>query len=285
VPEAVPVFGTGLELVNPPEVFEMAPGTLRDTVLLWRVNAAQPADLAARLQVIDTTLNAIAHQEDIVLEYLYPSARWQPGDIVPDPHTIRLPDTIPPGLYRWGAGAYITPFQQSPQPVHKPPVLNHPGALWLWGLGRSGPAPAPVALPPDLLPVPDHAFAAGVRLRGAVVQPGANTWQVRLYWQALRQPETDLTLFVHALDAAGGLAGQDDRLPNNGLSPLWSWRPGEIIETTHTLPLTTDPVILKAGFYNPLTQVRVAVSQAGATVPEAALTFWKKESPTKEQAP
>ena len=71
--------------------------------------ARQPADLGSVTQLIRSDLRAINGSDHWILPYLYPSAYWQPGDIVPDWHEIDVPADLPDGVYRWGAGVYVEP--------------------------------------------------------------------------------------------------------------------------------------------------------------------------------
>jgi hypothetical protein len=70
------------------------------------------------------------------------------------------------------------------------------------------------------------------------VTPGAEL-EVRLYWEALRSPEDDYTVFVHLLDVSGQLVAGHDGPPMDGQSPTRNWLPGEIVSDVHRIVL--DP--------------------------------------------
>jgi hypothetical protein len=64
-----------------------------------------------------------------------------------------------------------------------------------------------------------------------------------LYWQALRPPKEDYTIFVHALDSDGRLLAQHDAPPLDGVYPTSRWIADDIF--THQvdlqLPANTQP--------------------------------------------
>jgi hypothetical protein len=175
-----------------------------------------------------------------------------------------------------GTGAYIVPFSKPLLPIQKPPVLNHPGTLWLWGAGYiSVPADSPI--PENAVLVPGIEFANGIRLAGYTLESQESQWKIHLYWKAERLPEADMVIFVHALNTAGTLVGQSDGLPNNGQTPMWSWLPETTIETTHEFTISAVPDALSVGLYNAVTLARIDLVVNGESVPEGAVTIWRNE--------
>jgi len=63
--------------------------------------------------------------------------------------------------------------------------------------------------------------------------------QVRLdlYWRTLVRPTADMAIATHLLDAAGNDYGDADATPADGRLPTTSWKPGDLVHTTETLPL------------------------------------------------
>jgi hypothetical protein len=59
-------------------------------------------------------------------------------------------------------------------------------------------------------------------------------------WQALRPPEEDYTVFVHALTPDGTRRGQVDTMPQDGKLPTSEWRPGEVVADRYTLTFSSD---------------------------------------------
>jgi hypothetical protein len=88
---------------------------------------------------------------------------------------------------------------------------------------------------------------------------------VELFWQALRRPSADYTIFVHVQDADGTLIAQNDSQPEGGNYPTGVWSPGEIVMTTHPImfpsPLSNEPYTLYVGLYTWPDLQRLPVSQ------------------------
>ena len=84
------------------------------------------------------------------------------------------------------------------------------------------------------------------------VAPGTEL-EVRLYWEALRSPEDDYTVFVHLLDASGQLVAGHDGPPMDGQSPTRTWLPGEIVLDVHRIVLNPGTPVgtyrLQVGMY------------------------------------
>lgn len=274
LPDLIPTFGDGLELITPPQNLTLTPDNIITQVLEWRVTAPQPADVVSVLQVMDTDYNAIAGNEQRILPHLYPSPLWQPGDIIPDSHALTLPENIPDKLYRLAAGIYITPYQDRQLPVTNPGAINYLENLWLWGVGRVSP-PAQENLPENSMPL-GVIFGDDIHLLGYTLEKTGLDWTLNLYWQTDALPEQDLILFVHALDVDGNLIAQRDEIPNGGQTPLWSWLPENIIHTRHNIQLPTEPARLNVGMYRPLTYERVPVTENGENLPENVLTIWQE---------
>jgi len=129
-----------------------------------------------------------------------------------------------------------------------------------------------LALPVDL---DGTLLLHGYDLRTPVVAPGETVelvtlWEVtdptRVQPQDLSNAEQDLVFFTHAIDAAGAIAGQDDRLD----APAWSWQTGDVVAQIHrfALPDTTMPgtLDLVAGVYrrSDMTRLPVRVGETAA---------------------
>nr|NIV36863.1 hypothetical protein [Anaerolineae bacterium] len=92
--------------------------------------------------------------------------------------------------------------------------------LTIWGHRFSGPPQAVGA-----------SFGDQVRLLSYRaphrVSPGAE-FDVRLYWEPLRPPEENYTVFIHLLDADGQLAANHNEMRLTSL-----WPPGEVVPDVH----------------------------------------------------
>ena len=120
----------------------------------------------------------------------------------------------------------------------------------------------------------------GYDLRTPTVAPGemvelVTLWQVTdsqlLCPRNLSDANEDLVLFTHALDAAGNIVGQEDRLD----APAWDWQVGDAIAQIHrfTLPpdLPAGPIALEVGAYRRADLVRLPVLVDGVIVGDRVL--------------
>ncbi|MCD6289454.1 MAG: glycosyltransferase family 39 protein, partial [Anaerolineae bacterium] len=132
---------------------------------------------------------------------------------------------------------------------------------------------APAYAPPPLLPAdtdaPNPILVAfdgqialvGYELEAVSLKPG-DTLPVTLYWQALRTPEQDYSVFVHLTDETGILQAQHDTYPANGALPTTEWPLNRIIPDRHIIriPETAPaPVRLRVdvGLYEFATDARL----------------------------
>jgi hypothetical protein len=79
----------------------------------------------------------------------------------------------------------------------------------------------------------------GYRLEQPSVQPGG--WlPVTLYWQATRPITTNLSAFVHLLDAQGQSLAQSNSYPDGGNWPTSMLPPGQVLPDTHYIFVPPD---------------------------------------------
>ncbi len=276
--ETAPEISQGLRLLTREPVGPIQPGKPVTVLLEWLVTAPQPADLFSVVQIVNQDFVPLPGGSDHhILFYLYPSVRWQPGDIIPDWHVVSLPDPIPDGIYRWGAGAYVPPARQ------RLPVLPPPGVdagpqlsdLWLWDTIR---VPAPTlnaALPGTATPI-NARIGHQIGLEGYRLSKDLQAWKVTLYWRAIEHPSADLIVFVHA-QHGDALIAQRDEKPLGGRLPTWAWLPGELVTTTFTLELPPgkpEPNALYVGMYSYPSLARLPVMQNGATQRDSRVLLW-----------
>ena len=119
------------------------------------------------------------------------------------------------------------------------------------------------------------AFADELALRdydlsSASTRPG-EALGLTLYWQALRAPEHDYTVFVHLVDADGKIVAQSDSYPVGGGYPTSSWRPEYLVRDVRRLEIPAGrragALRLVAGLYRLETMERLpARDGAGAAI-------------------
>lgn len=109
-------------------------------------------------------------------------------------------------------------------------------------------------------------FGEGLRLRGfETAGCEGPVVELRLSWEALRASVLPgLSVFVHALDAGGGLVGQADGTPAAGELPPEIWPPGVPIPDERSIKVERRAERLRVGFYQPWSGRRLPVVDAGA---------------------
>lgn len=130
---------------------------------------------------------------------------------------------------------------------------------------------------PDLLfdlAQPGVAFGdGGIMLESYAVQvvdqpSGAGWINILLVWNALAQPGTDYTVFVHLLDVSGVLVAQHDGLPVSAFAPTRSWQLGSRVEDRRSLALPDalppGEYHLRVGLYHSLTGERLSLADGSA---------------------
>lgn len=102
------------------------------------------------------------------------------------------------------------------------------------------------------------------RLLGYDVRERPGQVEVVLYWEALRQPDFDYSVFVHLM-ADGNLVGQRDHPPGSDRArPPTTWQPGELVVDPHpvSVPLHfSGRVEVRVGVYNWMTGERLPVME------------------------
>jgi 4-amino-4-deoxy-L-arabinose transferase-like glycosyltransferase len=120
----------------------------------------------------------------------------------------------------------------------------------------------------------------GYNLRTPQVAPGGTVELVTL-WRVLdpeplrpqnpSDAEEDLVFFTHALNEAGNIVGQEDRLD----APAWDWQAEDVIAQIHrfTLPadLSEEPVTLEVGVYRRSDGARLPVVMDGSIAGDRVL--------------
>lgn len=115
----------------------------------------------------------------------------------------------------------------------------------------------------------------GYDLRTPEVAPGGTVelvtlWRVidptTLWPQNLSNAEDDWVMFTHALDGAGNIVGQEDRLD----APAWDWQKDDVIAQIHRFALQPDlsagPIALEVGIYRRSDGLRLPVLVEGSVV-------------------
>lgn len=130
--------------------------------------------------------------------------------------------------------------------------------------------------------IPAMAHAIGVKLGGEVVLEGysltpadsfapGESFELVIFWRALRPVRTAYTVFVQAYDVGGRMVAQSDGQPVCDREPTPTWSTGETVVDRRVITLAQDspPGLypLMVGMYDPATGVRLPiVDGAGVAV-------------------
>jgi len=104
------------------------------------------------------------------------------------------------------------------------------------------------------------------------VEQSAEALRLTLWWQALRAPRGDYTVFVHLFDPASeAVVAQSDAMPRGGAYPTSWWAEGEVVSETVTLSLADVPpgrYRLAVGLYTWPAPRLPARDAAGVPIPD-----------------
>ncbi|HYN88385.1 MAG TPA: glycosyltransferase family 39 protein [Ardenticatenaceae bacterium] len=190
----------------------------------------------------------------------FPTSQWQAGDLVRDPHVLRVAADAPAGRYRVVGGLYDPVTGQR---VATSAERDHLDLGSVAVVARAHQfEPPDVALPVDEpLGVPHVARLVGTTIEWPET-PGevaaGTALPLTLVWQVERTPDTRLRAFVQLLDAGNQVGGLADALP--GEAPSTAWLPGEYVSARHEVavrPEARGRYRLIAGLYDPATGARL----------------------------
>jgi len=92
-----------------------------------------------------------------------------------------------------------------------------------------------------------------------------DTVHLKLYWEVLKRPDHDYTVFTHIWDSHRGLAGQEDSEPLDGYYHTTWFGAGEIIEDTFSIVVRDDAAPgtygLQIGWYEWMSGERLLLAQ------------------------
>ncbi len=164
-----------------------------------------------------------------------PTSMWRPGELVSDRYLLALSDDLTPGDYR----LQIVLYQVATlAPLGQATVGEF--ALPLETVFEAQPAPRSFALPRLENPLGVD-FGGQIRLAGYALEQDEGL-RLTLWWQALRTPVADYTVFVHLFDpATEAIVAQSDAMPRGGMYPTSWWLADEVVSETVNLPLEDVP--------------------------------------------
>lgn len=242
--------------------------------LFWQATAAPDADAQVCYQLI-------SGEGDIVAETIappgqadHPTSTWLPGEVIRDGQAFlvpaaRLDDTTQPLT----SGQYTLRVSLVENGSTLPTSIDL-GTLTIQAPERDFAIPEVANAVNARLG--DRATLVGYEIDTTRTTPGTS-FTLTLTWQAESLSDTAYTVFIHLLDAEEHIYAQCDMPPLAGTRPTTSWLPGEMLRDTYTLTANanTPPGTywLKVGLYDPATNIRLPVTDAGGQPVGDAVTL------------
>jgi 4-amino-4-deoxy-L-arabinose transferase-like glycosyltransferase len=235
----------------------LLPGESIEVDLFWQVRGAPGEDYLPSLQLIDSEGASQARVIEKPVAGTYPTAWWQAGELIRDPHELPIPATVPPGQHSLtlslvrAADGQPLPLGSGQKALEIAQIEVESRDHHFWPL-----------LPAHAQTVDFGSYIelTGYDMREAVRAPGSPL-EVTLYWHALQTPDRNYHTFVHLLDDSDEISAQHDGQPGGGRLPTLGWLPSEYLTDTHLLQLPFDLADgvyrLGVGFYEPATGIRL----------------------------
>lgn len=252
------VFDNRLELLQIDAPSELTRGEWIAITLYWRLTERTGEDYFVRLQTWDYANASRGTQRDtdgLILRYLFPTVMWQPGQVVAETRWVQVFEDAPAGGYRFAVSVSTYP---GPSAKSYRVMVGESNGEWVL-VGQSAVASAQFNQPTDQpAEAIDAQFGDSIRLTGITFQPPLTELQpgddvtIHLFWEVDEPVTQSYTLFLHLWDSADTRIDQRDLTPFDGQYPTWAWRPGDVIETTHTLTAPENsaaPYRLLLGWY------------------------------------
>ncbi|MEM7116575.1 MAG: hypothetical protein AAF614_29340 [Chloroflexota bacterium] len=196
---------------------------------------------------------------------------WEPGQTISERIVLTTTADIPVGVYELNVS-----FLDENETTFWT-LTDGENEMEAVGLGITAvPWQGDISAPPV-----DATFGDQIKLAAAVVKgniTAGETISVNLYWEAVRIPDADYTVFVHLVDGNNELVTSHDGQPHNGRFPTSHWLPGEMLLDSHPLALPPDlppdSYQIKAGLYLLETGERLPVwDNAGNEQPERSIAL------------
>ncbi len=220
------------------------PGFAAGLTLYWQAQGQLSADYRVAVEAMDHAGNVYARSESAPARGMYPTSKWQPGEIVRDPESLALRSDTPDGeldiavSLSDATGRFVG-------------TARIPRAIAVKGRPHYFGAPSPITRT-------NIRFGDFARLTGYDLNQDSGQARLTLYWQALAPTDLSFKVFAHLVDSGGTITNQGDQVPGAGAFPTTSWVKGEYLVDEYSLSLTSSqPAGINVGLYDPATGARV----------------------------
>ncbi len=194
---------------------------------LWWLATESLPTLNSSIELVDGEGAAHTVLETQPVHDTYPFVEWETPQFVIDRQILKLPLDSEAGDYRLRLRLL--------DPVD--------GSIYTADLGPlSVEVTERLFIPPPVDDALDATFGNEIKLLGYDWSPESdNTLGLTLVWQAIQDPSTDYTVFVHVLDQDGTCCiWQQDAMPQQNQYPTSRWLSGEVVEDSYELILPPD---------------------------------------------
>jgi hypothetical protein len=235
--------------------------------LAWSVKYRLASNYGISLRVLNAAGDVLSAFDTQPGYGFLPTSIWRPGELVSDRYLLEIPDDVPEGsgyslqaiLYQVASGEVVGQARlgEFALPLKARFEASRPARSFsLPALEHSG----------------DVTFDEEIRLAGYGVEQGESTVTLTLWWQAIKAPARDYTVFVHLFEpATHEVVAQSDAMPQGGAYPTSWWTSNEVVSETVSMPLVglaSGEYRLAVGLYDS-TVTRLRATRAnGERVPD-----------------
>ncbi|MGD2039345.1 MAG: glycosyltransferase family 39 protein [Anaerolineae bacterium] len=235
----------------------LLPGQMVEAELFWQAVVDPGEDFLPRLMLLDEQGAVLSELTEKPVAGTFPTAWWQAGDLIRDPHALPIAATVPPGDYRLAVSLVRAADGRVIATQNGQTVID----LSMVTVGDR----VHVYEPSQPIYQQRVTFGSSVELTGYdlphAVRAPDSTLDVTLYWHTLETPDRNYHVFVHLLDQDGDILAQHDGPPGRGTLPTLGWLPGEYLTDPHQIQIPADlpdgDYQLGVGLYEPTTAVRL----------------------------
>jgi hypothetical protein len=241
---------------------EIAPGDGVRLTLLWEAVAPEIDAFHTIVRIVSPVDGTPYAQRDLITPRSVPGAWWPPDMTIREQFVLTTTADIPVGAY----AINLSIREPRSNALLRMTANNDSNPIDHFVLGY-------IAVPPIVTETGVQQvgaqFGDEISLLSATIdgafEPG-NRLSVALFWEALRTPDADYTVFVQLLDADGNLVASGDGRPMNGAYTTLAWQPGTVIPDTHFMQLPAEldagEYLLQVGLYRADTGARLAAFSA-----------------------
>ncbi len=236
-----------------------------------------PATVGWRAELVDRSGNVVGKAEADPFANKYPLERWPLGKIARDTWSLPIDANAAAGAYELRLGLYR---RENGEPIG---VWHASEADAVHKQLQNAAPIARIKIP--LVPPSAEELAQAQPLDARIGENfslaryaltfdrAARSVRLSLYWRGITRTETDYTVFVHVLDAAGKIIAQKDVAPREGSYPTSIWDANEWIRDDYAFALdAAPPYQIEIGMYSQRDLARLAVYDAsGAWVGDRVL--------------